>query len=333
MGRRAGIYAVATVLAAALVAPGAAPARIVATKGFGPGAGRIVIARSDGSHVHRLAEGDEAHIAPNGKLVAVTNYDPGQQGTHPRVMVYRATGGKPLFVIRKRIFPLAWSPDSRRLVGSEQHGISTQHLVVIDAVTGTRTTLLTAELGEAAFSPDSEQIAFVRYDIGDDIGGTLQVIDRATRTIRTLAQHASTAIWGPGGIAFATLSGNLYRFSNISLIQADGSGFRKLTHVAPRKASGFFPVDWSADGKRLLASYYDQNEPISYAIDTVNGGTRRIVRGVTPDALSDDGRSVIGHTGNPFCCSARPINVVRVPWKGGKPHILIRKAFDASSSD
>jgi hypothetical protein len=320
----------------AAVALGAAPiasARIVATKGFGPGVGRIVIAHGDGSHVHRLAQGDRAQIAPNGKLVQVSNYDPGQQATHPRVMVYRARGGKPLFVIREDISPISWSPDSTKLAGAERNGVGSQRLVVIDAETGARTTLLTGELGEVAFAPDAKQLAFVRYDIGDDIGGTLQVIDLATRTVRTLAQHASTTIWGARGIAFATLSSNSYRFSNISLIQADGSGFRKLTHVAPRKASGFFPVDWSADGKRLLASYYAQNEPVSYAIDVVNGGGRRIVSGVTPDALSDDGRFVIGHTGNPFCCSADPINVVRVPWNGGKPQILIRKAFRASSND
>ena len=41
---------------------------------------------------------------------------------------------------------------------------------------------------------------------------------------------------------------------------------------------------------------------------------------------------MIGRTGNPFCCTADPINVVRVPWAGGTPHILIRKAFDASSN-
>jgi hypothetical protein len=324
-------YAVVAAAVSLGAAPGAS-ARIVATKGFGPGAGRIVIAHSDGSHLHRLAQGDDAQIAPNGKLVEVTNVDPGQQGTHPRVMVYRAAGGKPLFVIRRHL-SLAWSADSTKLVGAETVNVTDERLVVVDAKTGARKGFLTGELGDATFSPDAKQIAFVRYDIGDDIGGTLQVIDLATRTVRTLAQHASTTIWGPGGIAFATLSGNSYRFSNISLIQGDGSGFRRLTHVAPRKASGFFPVDWSADGKRLLASYYDQNEPISYAIDAVNGGARRILRGVTPDALSDDGRSVIGHTGNPFCCSAAPINIVRVPWKGGKPHVLIRKAFDGSSSD
>ena len=72
--------------------------------------------------------------------------------------------------------------------------------------------------------------------------------------------------------------------------------------------------------------------PITYAIDPVKGGARRLVRGVYPEALSGDGRRVVGGTGNPFCCTADPINVVRVPWKGGKPQILIRKAFRASSS-
>src|SRR4029077_8414708 len=126
----------------ALSAAPVASARIVAIKGFAPGGGRIVIAHGDGSHVHRLAQGDRAQIAPNGKLVQVSNYDPGQQATHPRVMVYRASGGKPLFVIRQDISPISWSPDSTKLAGTQRNGIGSQRLVVIDAGTGARTTLL-----------------------------------------------------------------------------------------------------------------------------------------------------------------------------------------------
>jgi WD40-like Beta Propeller Repeat len=325
-------YAVVAAAVALAAAPDAS-ARIVATKGFGPGAGRIVIAHSDGSHVHRLAQGDDAQIAPNGKLVEVTNFDPGQQGTHPRVMVYRAVGGKPLFVIRKNIFPPAWSPDSKLLVGLEFVNLTDDRLVVIDAKTGARTGLLTGDLDYPTFSPDSTQIAFVTYGPGINYGGTLKVMDLATRSVRTLAEHASRPVWGPQAIAFETVFHNEYHFSNLALIHPDGSGFRTLTNVPPRQTSGFYPVDWSDDGTRLLAGYYDQVTPITYAIDPIHGGARRLVRGVYPQALSRDGRRVIGGTGNPFCCLADPINVVRVPWSGGKPHILIRKAFDASSSD
>ena len=284
----------AYVVVVAAVTLGAAPvasARIVATKGFGPGAGRIVIARDDGSHVHRLAQGDEAQIAPNGKLVAVSNMDPGQQGTHPRVMVYRASGGRPLFVIRKRIFPIAWSRDSRMLVGLESVNATDDRVVVIDAKTGARTGLLTGDLDYPTFSPDSKQIAFVGYGPGINYGGTLKVLDLATRSVRTLAEHASLPVWGRLGIAFETVFHNEYHFSNLALIQPDGSGFRRLTNVPPRKTSGFYPVDWSDDGTRLLAGYYDQVTPITYAIDAVKGGARRIVRGVYPEALSGDGRS------------------------------------------
>lgn len=318
----------------AAVALGAAPvasARIVAIKGFGPGDGRVVIARSDGSHVHRLAQGDDAQIAPNGKLVQVSNRDPGQQGTHPRVMVYRASGGKPLFVIRKSIFPIAWSPDSTMLVGTE--GVTNDRLVVIDAASGARTTLLAGDFDAPTFSPDSTQIAFIRYGPGINYGGTLQIIDLATRTVRTLAEHASRPVWGPRAIAFETVFHNACHFSNLATIQPDGTGFRKLTIVPPRKTSGFYPVDWSDDRTRLLAGYHDQVTPITYAIDPIHGGARKIARGVYPQALSRDGRRVVGGTGNPYCCTADPINVVGVPWKGGKPHILIRKAFRASSND
>ena len=332
--RRLSRYATATVLAAILIAPTAAPARLTAIKGFGPGDGRVVIARSDGTHVHRLAEGDSAQISPNGRYVAVQNSDPGQQIFHPRLMVYRAGGGAPLFVVRRSYGSIAWSPDSQKLVGAERKGFSlTQHLVVIDAKTGARTTLLKGELGSAAFSPDGSQVAFDRYDIGGDIGGTLQVIDLASRTIRTLADRVGQFAWGPSEIAFSTLSSNSYRFANLAAIKPDGTGLRRLTHVAPRKTSGFSPVAWSDDGRRLLAGYYREGIPITYAIDAVHGGARVLARRVAPAALSHDGRVVIGETGNPFCCTNDPINVVRLPWTGGKPHILIKKAFGASSND
>ena len=48
-----------------------------------------------------------------------------------------------------------------------------------------------------------------------------------------------------------------------------------------------------------------------------------IARGVYPQALSRDGRRVIGETGKAFCCLAHPINVVRLQWNGGQaahPH-------------
>jgi dipeptidyl aminopeptidase/acylaminoacyl peptidase len=321
-------------LAAVVALVGAPPAsaRLVATKGFFPGAGRIVVAHDDGSHAHRLARGDEARISPDGRLVAINDSDPGQQGTHPRLKVYRATGGAPLFVLHERIYPLAWSPDSTKLAGVDSANVNDDHLVVVDAGTGARTTLASGDLADATFSPDSAQIAFTRFGTGSQIGGALQVVDLATRTVRTLAEHASGPVWGPHEIAFATLAHNSYRFANVSAIQPDGSGFRRLTHVAPRNAGGFFPVDWSADGRRLLASYFAGTASRAYGIDTVHGGRHLIARRVDPEALSADGRVVIGGTGNPFCCTADPINVVRVAWAGGKPHILLRKAFDASSN-
>jgi hypothetical protein len=71
---------------------------------------------------------------------------------------------------------------------------------------------------------------------------------------------------------------------------------------------------------------------LSFDIDAVNGGKRLIARGVEPQALTRDGRGVIGETGNPFCCGDDPVNVVRVPWRGGKRRILLHRAFSASFS-
>jgi Tol biopolymer transport system component len=320
------VCAVAVAAAGLATAP-AASARIAAIRGFFPGAGRVVVAHDDGSHQRRLGSGDEAWISPNGKLVATVDTDPGQQGTHARLKIYRAAGGAPRVVIHARFHTLTWSPDSRMLAGPV--GGLQQRLQVIDAETGARTTLAGGDLSDATFSPDSKQVAYTRYT-GQPPGGALDVVDLATHAVRTLHFHASLPVWGSQQIAFSALSGHDDVVSNIAAINPDGSGFRQLTHS--HSGSALYPIDWSSDGTRLLAADYAQTTPLSLAVDPVTGDTRVIARHVDPDALSTDGRVVIGHTGNPFCCSADPINVVRVPWAGGKPHILIRKAFDASSN-
>ena len=334
MPRRVRRYVAAAVLTTALVSAPAAGARLSATTGFEPGNGRIVVARDDGSHRRVLASGDQSWISPDGKLVAVHDADPGQQGSNPRLKLYRATGGSPLFVIRENLWPAVWSPDSKTIVAPDN---SNDRLVLIDAATGTETTLADGNFDWTAVSPDSTQVAAVRYSGEYGSVWALVVIDLATRTSRTIrSRNAGRPLWGASGIVFGTISRRRgHMFENIATINSDGTGFRQLTHFdtpTESEPSGVYPKDVSGDGRRLLASRLGIRAG-TYVVDLERGGARLVARGVEPVAFTRNGRHMIGETGNPFCCTADPINVVRVPIAGGKPRILLRKAFAATMSE
>jgi hypothetical protein len=248
--------------------------------------------------------------------------------------VYRATGGPPRFVIRKNLWPAAWSPDSKTIVAPDN---TDDRLVLIDAASGAQTTLADGNFDSATVSPDSTQVAAVLYS--DDIAGrsSLVVIDLATRTSRTIrSRNVGRPVWGPSGIVFATISrrrGHL--FHNIATINPDGTGFRQLTHFdTPTRSepTGVYPVSVSGDGRRVLGSWLGLRAR-TYVVGLERGSARLVARGVAPVAFTRNGRHMIGETGNPFCCSAGPINVVRVPIAGGERRILLRKAFAATMSE
>jgi hypothetical protein len=123
-------------------------------------------------------------------------------------------------------------------------------------------------------------------------------------------------------------------FENIATINPDGTGFRQLTHFdTPSRSdpTGVYPEAVSADGRLVLASWLGLRAR-TYVVDVENGGARLVARGVAPVAFTRGGRHVIGETGNPFCCTDDPVNVVRVPIDGGKQRVLLRKAFAATRS-
>ncbi len=94
------------------------------------------------------------------------------------------------------------------------------------------------------------------------------------------------------------------------------------------------PLAWSADGRRLLTSAkgLDGYWLNTYGVDAVRGGARLIARGVMPTAFSRDGRHIIGQKGDVSTTGFRYGTIVRVPWSGGKPRVLLRRALDASYS-
>ncbi len=326
------------------VAPSATSSLTVSR--FGKGAaesrpGKILIARTDGSGSRILTRGWSSFVSPDGSQVAVINSDVNSY-TNLRLELYARAGGAPTHAIQLNCGRIVWSPDSTKLACVDDDGVAGKpaQLRLVDAVTAATTTLATGFFEmQVSFSPDSTRLAYVQLPTSSSYFSSrskLRVIDLTTHAITTVRDSAvASPAWGPDAIAFAVLKprGRNYTF-DVAVVQPDGSSFRRLTNFRPTtELYGPFPVAWSADGKRLLAGMVGLDAWTfreSYAVDPIRGGVRLIAHRVAPSALSRDGRYVIGQTGDAETSGLYGSNVVRVPWGGGKKHVLLRHAVAAS---
>ena len=167
------------------------------------------------------------------------------------------------------------------------------------------------------------------------MAGTLKVLDLATRRTHTLRRHADSPAWGPRRIAFSVVTrrrdGQSIR--NVATIRPDGKGLRRLTHIhSTALFFGLQPAAWSANGRRLLTTTAggDGYWLNTYGVDAVHGGARLIAPHVEATGFSRDGRYIIGQNGDTECCGFTHTDVVRVPWTGGPPQVLIHHAMFAS---
>ncbi len=327
--------------AASLGAPGTT---LLTVSRFGKGAAenrpaKIVIARADGSGSRVLTTGWLSYVSPDGSQVAVVDSDMNWY-TNQRLELYAPAGGAPTRVIDLGCTHLYWSPDSTKLACVEHSTAAGKptRLVLIDATSGAKTPLATGFFHpQLSFSPDSAGLAYVQNptETFNSARGKLKVIDLATRSVRTIRTGAVSApAWGPTEIAFATAKRRGRNSTyDTAVVKPDGNGFRWLTRFRPtRDLWGPYPVAWSADGRRLLAGMRGMDAwtvQETYAIDAIRGGSRLIAHGVSPTALSRDGRYVVGQTWAEGTHRASS-TIVRVPWTGGKKRVLLRQAVEPS---
>jgi Tol biopolymer transport system component len=312
---------------------------------FGRGAAesrpaRIVVARADGSGSRVLTTGWSSFVSPDGLRVAIADGDANY--TNLRLELFSSSGGAATHRVDVSCGDVVWSPDSTRLacVDYGDDPAKPWRLLLIDAATAKTTTLATGFFdAQIGFSPDSTRLVFVQKPSGRTYysrQARLQVVDLATRKVTTVRRGAATSpAWGPAAIAFSTLEprGRDY-LHNVALVQPDGSGYRQVTRFrATSELFGPVPAAWSADGKRLLAGIVGREAWTAreaYAVDPARGTVRLVAHGVSPSALSRDGRWVIGQTGDAATTGLAGSNVVRVAWSGGPKRVLLRQAVAPS---
>jgi hypothetical protein len=315
------------VAAAVLVAAPAAQATLVYVKKPNSAKPQVWLARDDGSHGRRLGIGTWPTISPDGRWVAWQTLE-----SRARVMLVKATGRSPRRIVRSsQVGEFRFSGDSKKL------GIAVNsRLMVYDLPTRTGFTAAHGNIRGFSFSGDSGSVVYGTSGRSDAVDAPSDLyaleFDAGPRTRVTRDRKSLNPLWLPdGSIVFDRMrhrEGDAPSY-NLFSIHADGGALRRLTSLRiPPLLSGLMPLEASADGRRLLAEFVGQDTSVGFAVNPRTGSARSLSReletGFVASDLSADGRVVLGMSGGPDP-SARH-HVVTVPYTGGEPKVLVRRA-------
>ncbi len=101
-------------------------------------------------------------------------------------------------------------------------------------------------------------------------------IDGSQRTRLTQGGRSGHAVWGKQRIAFSRVraSGDMrYPVYELWTMRPSGMGLRRVTRTSHA------PVEWSADGRRLLTSTYSKSGSVLSVIDMETRAIRPLIRG------------------------------------------------------
>jgi Tol biopolymer transport system component len=306
--------------------PAAAGAALVYVKGPNSGHPVVWAARDDGTAPRRIATGSLPVISPDGKWVAWRDFA-------NNAVRLRKVRGRNVRKIAKSlsIGAVAFSPDSKRL------GMALRRrLIVYDIAARASATVARGFINGFSFSPDSASLVYgtsgrdEAFDAPSDLYALELNSDNKMRVTRD--RKSLNPLWGPNGeIVFdrqTRREGDAPRY-NLFGIHPDGGALRRITALRiPPLLSGLVPLEMSADGGRLLADFTGQDTSVGFAVNPRTGRTRALSKnmetGFMATDLSADGRKVLGQTGG--ADPANRHNVVTVPYAGGKPTVLVRRA-------
>ncbi len=314
-------------LLAALAAPGPASADLVYVKDLVPAAGRtttVWTARDDGSSARKLAEGTQPAISPDAGTVAFLR----NTGSRAELRLIPARGGgERRLTASSSVESVQFSPDGELLAAE----IGGRRLMIFEVATGRMATLATGFIKGLSFSPDSQRIAFGRgsdatargrsdiYSVSVNGGKAEQLTDDGRSLLPT---------WGPQRIAFvkqkAQSRGGAIPAYDIWAMTPAGERVRRVTRTkVPEGVSGLLPLEWSADGRRLIAQYVGQDVRVGFTVNPFTGRTRAL-RGKVAFDLAGDGQTILIQSGG--ADPAARHNILSAPYGGGASTLLVRNA-------
>lgn len=336
----------ALALAVLLVVPAAAQATLAYVKN--PAHPTVFTAGDDGSGARRLVPGENPHVSPDGKIVALLRQGASLKGK-PEMVLAPVDGSAPPTVLAKgwrlpEVF--AWSPDSKLVVAVLGPELGKQRLVLIDTETGAQRTLAHGFFNGVSFSPGGGELVYGMagtetfpprsdlYRIEVLPPGAVSV--KAVVPQRLTKDHRSSyPLWGPQKIVFVkTVDAKKRKYgpkNELYLVNPDGKGVKRLTHTkVDPLLQGLFPTAWSANGNRLLAEFEGQDTSYAVKVNPKTGAEKPVAQageqGFVGTALSADGKFVLGYTGG-FDPGLKH-DVMSVPYAGGKGKALAKNAFE-----
>ncbi len=327
------------VLAALLALPAVAQATLTFTRSprnqFNPS---VYVAKDDGSAVRKIGPGYSPHISSDGASIAYFHEGPGHKA---ELRVAPTTGGPgaTLMVGWRETFYLAWSPSSETILALRGGELGKRKLVLITVATGAQKVIASGYFSGFSFSPEGNEIVYSKansekYPPRSDV---YRVSAAGIGTVALTHDHRSLdPLWGPRGqIVFAKLLGAGSRKygpkNELYLMSEEGKQVKRLTHTdVDPLLQGLFPTDWSGDGKRILAEFEGQDTSYAVGVNATTGAQKPIGKagetGFLGTALSADGNWALGFEGG--FDPGNKHTVVRIPFTGGKPKVLVRNASE-----
>jgi hypothetical protein len=313
-------------LAAAFALLVAAPAEATLVYVTEPGGldSRVWVARDDGTQPRRIGTGQSPKVSPDGRWVAWV------KGNELKMRLADRSRKARVVARSTAIGDVQFSPDSKSL-----GFILGRRLFVYDIRERDEVKAASGSLRGFSFAPDSASVVFGTAGRNDAFGAPADLysffVKDKVRTRITRDRMSLNPLWGPTGILHDRLRmrvGGAPSY-NVFSIQPDGGSLRRITSLRiPRLMSGLVPLEVSADGRRLLANFVGQDTQVAFRVNTVTGRTKALdddfENGLVGFDLTADGRTVLGHTGGPDPTARH--DVVTIPFGGGDPDVLVRRA-------
>ena len=141
-------------------------------------------------------------------------------------------------------------------------------------------------------------------------------------------------VWGRLGIAFDRefLRRRAEPAYQLWMMAGDGGGGRLLAAPAvPPLREGFVPVDFSGNGRLLLANWEGQDTSQAWLLPVAGGRPTPLGGDLVGAGLSRDGANALVQQGE-YLASANDTSIETVPVAGASPQLLVARAAQPSSN-